>query len=163
MKPTRILIPVDGSDFSKQIIPTVLELFQPADTTLIFLRVAQAAPVPPSTMHSMVTHDDPYSEQWNQQLAGREWDAYVDAVDRELKNVARPLIAQGYRVHTVVEAGDPVDRITEYIRNSPVDLLAMATHGRVGLSQRILGSVAQAVLRQVSTPVLLKRPDRDGK
>jgi nucleotide-binding universal stress UspA family protein len=39
-----------------------------------------------------------------------------------------------------------------------IDLVAMATHARAGISRMVLGSVATHVLRHVALPVLLLRP-----
>ena len=38
------------------------------------------------------------------------------------------------------------------------DMVAMATHGRTGLSRAILGSAADKVLRGLHVPLLLHRP-----
>ena len=38
-----------------------------------------------------------------------------------------------------------------------VDLVAMSTHGRSGLSRLVMGSVAEEVLRHANVPVLLVR------
>jgi nucleotide-binding universal stress UspA family protein len=43
-----------------------------------------------------------------------------------------------------------------------VDLVAMTTHGRSGISRLIFGSVAEQVLRHVSVPVLLVRPTSES-
>jgi nucleotide-binding universal stress UspA family protein len=40
----------------------------------------------------------------------------------------------------------------------PVDLVAMATHGRSGVARMLLGSVADKVTRGAGVPVLLRRP-----
>jgi nucleotide-binding universal stress UspA family protein len=39
----------------------------------------------------------------------------------------------------------------------PDDLVAMTTHGRTGLERWLMGSVAEAVIRRSSAPVLLVR------
>ena len=40
-----------------------------------------------------------------------------------------------------------------------VDLIAMASHGRTGLSRAVYGSVAAGVLHQVDRPMLLVRAE----
>ena len=42
------------------------------------------------------------------------------------------------------------------------DAIAMATHGRAGLSRVILGSAADKVLRATHSPLLLYRPNGAG-
>jgi nucleotide-binding universal stress UspA family protein len=43
-----------------------------------------------------------------------------------------------------------------------VDVICMATHGRSGLSQALLGSQAQEVVKRCRQPVLLVPPEREG-
>ena len=43
-----------------------------------------------------------------------------------------------------------------------IDLVAMSTHGRTGVSRWVLGSVAEKVLRASSTPLLLVRAPGAG-
>ena len=47
--------------------------------------------------------------------------------------------------------------VVEAARAGKVDLIVMTTHGRSGLGRLILGSVAEAVLRGTTTPILLVR------
>ena len=54
--------------------------------------------------------------------------------------------------------GDPAGVIANFVKAAHVDLVAMATHGRTGIRQFALGSVAEQVLRIVDVPVLLVRP-----
>ena len=58
----------------------------------------------------------------------------------------------------VVRFGDPAGEIANFSKTAHVDLIAMATHGRTGIRQFVLGSVAEQVLRIVDKPVLLLRP-----
>ena len=57
-----------------------------------------------------------------------------------------------------VRVGVPADQIVNAGLEHQVELIAMATHGRTGLSRAFLGSVAGAVLRLGSIPLLLVRP-----
>jgi nucleotide-binding universal stress UspA family protein len=43
-----------------------------------------------------------------------------------------------------------------------VDAICMATHGRSGLTQAMLGSQAQEVMKRCRQPVLLVPPEREG-
>jgi nucleotide-binding universal stress UspA family protein len=54
--------------------------------------------------------------------------------------------------------GDPASRIVDDGAANAVDLIAMATHGRSGLSHWLLGSVAERVLHSTGVPLLLVRP-----
>ena len=58
----------------------------------------------------------------------------------------------------MVRVGLPATVIAEVAREYGVTLVAMATHGRTGLSRLVMGSVADTVLRQSNLPLLLVRP-----
>ena len=53
-----------------------------------------------------------------------------------------------------VQSGPPADRIVGYANEHDIDLIVMGTHGRTGLGRLLMGSVAEAVVRQAECPVL---------
>jgi nucleotide-binding universal stress UspA family protein len=57
--------------------------------------------------------------------------------------------------HQLLE-GDAATAILRVARETPADLVVMGTHGRVGLG-RLMGSVAEKVVRQACCPVLTVR------
>jgi nucleotide-binding universal stress UspA family protein len=59
--------------------------------------------------------------------------------------------------------GNPAEVILDVSHSEDVDLIAMATHGRSGVSRWVLGSVAERVLRHASVPVLLVRAEAPKK
>jgi nucleotide-binding universal stress UspA family protein len=56
-----------------------------------------------------------------------------------------------------VTVGDPAEEIVAMADALDVDLIAMSTHGRTGLSHLLLGSVAEKVVRHAHCPVLTVR------
>jgi nucleotide-binding universal stress UspA family protein len=65
--------------------------------------------------------------------------------------------SQGIVVTSLVERGNVVDEILDVARFHDADLIAMATHGRRGLSRLVTGSVTEGVLRKAFIPVLVLR------
>jgi nucleotide-binding universal stress UspA family protein len=57
-----------------------------------------------------------------------------------------------------VMRGNVVASITSRAREIGADLIVMTSHGRTGLSRSWLGSVADGVIRNSETPVLMLRP-----
>jgi universal stress protein A len=51
----------------------------------------------------------------------------------------------------------PAEAICEYAKENLVDLIILTTHGRTGLSHLLMGSVAEAVVRKATCPVLIAR------
>lgn len=166
----KILIPLDGSDFSLQIIRVVLDFFDPRDVSLILLRVAQppSLPLEASSARTLLSGSLPLSGSYETYASAVEQE--YEAAEKELQAVRAQLMealqpeadhlrSLGYAVKMEVEFGDPAQRIVQYASDEGIGLIAMATHGRSGLSRLMLGSVAERVLRSASVPVLLLRPD----
>ena len=63
----------------------------------------------------------------------------------------------GLPVEYAVRFGEPAEEILEEARESGVDLVVMATHGRSGVARLMLGSVAEGVLRRSEVPLVLVR------
>jgi len=58
--------------------------------------------------------------------------------------------------HIVVATtdGSPADQILDYAKKHSIDLIALGTHGRTGLSHILIGSVAEHVIRHAKCPVV---------
>jgi nucleotide-binding universal stress UspA family protein len=54
-------------------------------------------------------------------------------------------------------SGSPAETIVELAAAEEVDLIVMGTHGRTGLRRLLMGSVAEAVIREAPCPVLVYR------
>lgn len=65
--------------------------------------------------------------------------------------------ASGKTICRVLE-GSPKVEIVRYARAENIDLIVISTHGRTGLSQMLIGSVAETVVRTSPCPVLTMRP-----
>src|SRR6185312_13798584 len=61
-------------------------------------------------------------------------------------------------VTCAVLRGSPPEMICERATQVGADLIVMTTHGRTGLSRAWLGSVADAIMRRSSIPVLMLHP-----
>jgi nucleotide-binding universal stress UspA family protein len=141
-----IMVTLDGGTQSLEILPHALALAQTFEARLTLLRV-----IPP---HYPLT--SPYTSHTTHAFQGLEAE---EKVAREaLEAEAQDLRQKGYSVDVAVRSGaHPADGIVDYAEKHGVDLVAMATHGRGGVSRLILGSVADKVLRGGNTPVLLHR------
>jgi nucleotide-binding universal stress UspA family protein len=136
----RILVPVDGSEASEEVLPIVSCLAGPFDFEILLLHVVEA------------TRSLPGSP------AGARGGRDSETEAGYLVRLAAPLEARGLRVGTTVRAGLPAEVIPAVTAETNSGLVAMSTHGRSGLGRLFLGSVAVRVLRSVSVPVLLWKP-----
>ncbi len=63
----------------------------------------------------------------------------------------------GERLARREQSGDPLRTIIETAREGGFDLIVMGTHGRVGRLRSLIGSVAEAVVRNAPCPVFTVR------
>jgi len=167
-----ILVPLDGSRLSEDVLPVVAELVRGTETSVTLFTVDHA---PEATRRRRVgiSRPLPIAAVSLQHLPGAVLQpsppGYVEtrdqAVERRkhelleyLDKVGQPLIEAGSSVHAAVHFGEPADEIVAFARRGKFDLIAMATHGHTGLRQAVQGSVAAAVVASGVAPVLLVRP-----
>lgn len=131
----RILVPLDGSEHSAEILPLVDALAKrfEAQVTLFFVVELIASPGPVAVPTLMTTEE-----------AGQM-----------LEPFRRRVTAPGTQVR--VTLGAPASSIVDEAERGKYDLVALTTHGRSGLARWAFGSVAEHVLRQVTCPLLVKR------
>lgn len=125
----KILVPLDGGDVAAGVLPSALSLARATGATLSLLRVVE---------------ED-----------SREVRAAAEA---SLTLVAAGLRASGVPTEVNVRAGHPAEEILAGVAEIGADAVAMATHGRSGLTRALMGSVAERVMRESRVPVLLLRP-----
>ena len=141
MKIDKLLVPLDGSRLAEQALAKALDVAEGGQPTMLLLRAAEASAWPGV---------DPTEEQIR---VVHEAEEYLNAVQARLAS-------KGIRkVETSVWYGPPASAIVEAAHVCHADLIVMTTHGRSGLGRLILGSVAEAVLRGTSTPIMLLRAD----
>lgn len=140
----RVLITLDGSPFAEQVLEQV--------TPLLLATGAQ-----PTLLHVVAPLLGPVRRgdgQENFRVIHRREDAIA-----YLMTQAQPLAEQGLhpQIQAVVERSAAA-AILNAGAYDDVDMIAMATHGRGGLSRLLMGSVADQVLRNCRKPILLFRP-----
>ncbi len=151
-QPPRLLVPLDGSTFAEQALPVALDLAAQLKADVV---LTQSTPPPD---HVRVAEDGTIVSYVDQQVESAETEArqYLTEVARELDRRIGP------PTHVDVRIGPPAGAIAQAAREHSALFVVMATHGRTSVTRLLLGSVAEAVVRNSSVPVLLVRP-RDGR
>jgi nucleotide-binding universal stress UspA family protein len=83
------------------------------------------------------------------------------AARAKLDDIAQQKLA-GLKHELRVYVGDVIESVLNAQNEHRPDLLVMATHGRRGLARMFLGSVAEAVVRKATCPVLTIRGETPG-
>lgn len=144
-----VLVPTDGSRGARAGVRRGIDLAARVDAELHTLSVVDTREVEPSL--SDLGSDSPTDQEDLIEEAERAVEAVAELARNHL---TRP-------VTTAVEWGVPFQSITEYADAHDIDIIVMGTHGRTGIEQFLLGSVAEKTLRTAGVPVLTVPPSAD--
>lgn len=139
-----ILVPTDGSDFSEKAVQEAAVLARAIGAKIVLFHVV--AP------HRVAVYADGVSfpEPSHDELV-KEAEAKANTV---LSHAAKK--ADGVAVETKYAVSfTPYEAIIEAATRGKCDLIVMASHGRRGLSELLLGSETHKVLTHSALPVLV--------
>lgn len=132
-----ILVPLDGSKKAEAVLPHVEEIAQRFSAKVVFLQVVESQTI-------MTINVLEYTAQF------KEANMYLKALSNEFSR-------KGIEAKNVVQVGSIVGTIIDMAAREDADLIAMASHGRGGLSRVFYGSVAAGILQRIDRPLLLVR------
>ncbi|MBI2964957.1 MAG: universal stress protein [Chloroflexi bacterium] len=165
---TRILVPLDGSSLSAAILPWVASLAGKLGAELHLTSVIQYDDEPFGSLidRGQVVEFQPHGSHVQAEMRREFEPAMVAVAERPIERVVDRLerIAADLRlakigVSTSVASGDPPAEIIKEAHSARCDLIAMATHGRVGIGRGLLGSTTDRVMHASDLPLLIMRPD----
>ncbi len=141
LKISRILYPLDFSEFAEQGVQAAALLSRAIDATLVLGHVVD------------MRTEYPLLETG---LAVAKSEDNVTDSQRRLEQIAEGLV--GIDVRCRVNRGQPHRALIEMIEEEGIDFVIMPTHGYQGVSHFLLGSVAERMVRLAPCPVLTMRP-----
>lgn len=145
----KLLIPLDGSDLSERVLAHAIEFGQTFAASYHLTRIV-IPPVDVATPYAPPSVD----------VTAALLQTTEEAAAAYVEQCAVPLRERGLTVTTSIRIDTQAGRgILAVAGEEACDSIAMATHGRVGLSRAFLGSAADKVLRGAHVPLLLYRPD----
>lgn len=143
IKLEKILCAVDFSEYSLEALKYATHLALKEDAALYLVHIVDSriydygGPIyepEPIAMNSMI----------DQESVDRIKGKLLEIVSKEMKG----------NVETVVTFGVPFVEIIKAAKEHDADLIVMGTHGRSGIAQILIGSVAEKVVRKAPCPVL---------
>lgn len=144
---SRILVPTDFSDYSKEALDYAIHLARMLKAKLYLLHVFEW-PVYSDVGVSPGVRPEVY--EWIKEIKTES----SGKLDRLADEVRRRHVT----VHPLFKEGTPFLEILEAAEETRADLIVVGTHGRTGLAHVLLGSVAERVVRKSPCPVLTVRP-----
>lgn len=84
-----------------------------------------------------------------------------------LQHIAREKLAESAEsvdvpAHLYVEYGDAAEVTKKIVREQHIDAVVVGAHGHRGFKKLMLGSVAEAIMREVDCPVFVVRPSAEN-
>jgi nucleotide-binding universal stress UspA family protein len=142
-----IMVPVDGTSFSREAVLQGLRLASLYGGTLRLVRVASARSL--SAGGEAIGSDSALGVH-----AAQLADLYAIAAECRAHSTIN--------VTASLERGPIVDALCGYARRNGVDLIVMRSHGRSGVARIWFGSVADSLIRETGVPVLVVGPPSVG-
>ncbi len=140
----KILVPLDGSKRAEKILPHVEELAKRYKAKVILLQVVE--------YKAITTTEGAYIT-----LSDQEFDQAKNQAETYLKGIQGEFREKNIESRTHVIHDPVVEGIISIAAQEGVDLIALASHGRGGLSRVFYGSVAAGLLHRVDRPLLIIR------
>ncbi len=137
---SHILVPLDGSSLAECVLPHVLAIAQAFDARITLLHVLER----PRETRELPT--DPL-----------HWHLKKNAIKGYLEQITFRLQEAHVEVTNIILEGVPAERIIEHANTNDVDLIALSTHGRSGLSGWNVSSVVQKIILRAYKSTLLVR------
>ena len=119
----RIIVPLDGSGFGEQAIPTAIRLAERESAEVELVHVYEALPP------YLVQGAPPLDPTLDVELM-KERESYLRTIAEELRGSTSAPVRT-----TVLEGVPTAEVLAEYIARRQADLVVMATHGRGGLGR----------------------------
>jgi len=142
----KILVPLDGSEFSEQVLAHVRTIAIACQVPEVVLLIV----VKPIDNSEIIAN---MGDDWVREITQRE----QTTAEGYIRKVADDMEKDGIETQTVVLVGNPPNEILEYITDKEIDLVIMGTHGRSGPSRWVLGSATERVAKHSKAPVLIVR------
>jgi nucleotide-binding universal stress UspA family protein len=128
-----IIVPLDGSEKSKRILPYVRYLALKFRSNVHVLGIG----------------------------VGSERRRVNRLLEQYINNISSHLSTENVEANPAVIYGRPADKLLTHIQENNFDLIIMATHGRGGITRWWVGSVAERIISEALPPVLLIRSNHD--
>lgn len=139
----RLLVPVDGSDGSLHVVPAAAAFARLFGAEVDVLSV-EDLPRPPLGVDLPRPTRIPAPQPGPETVAAAE-------------KAAKRFEAYGVAARALPAVGEPAALILETADALRSDLIAMATHGRSGVTRWALGSVTERIVRHATLPMLVVR------
>jgi nucleotide-binding universal stress UspA family protein len=144
----KILFPTDFSDVSKKALAFIMTMGEAGVKEVVVLRVIDQ-------QRTELTHGISWAGKDEIEFFDRIRKQMEQEATEELKPIKSKLRAAGFAVKLRVESGVPKLKILEVEKQEDVSVIVLGSHGRSNLTEMLLGSVSEHVIRHCKKPVIV--------
>ena len=141
----KILVPLDGSTLAEAALPHAEAIAKSEGAEIILLRI----PMMPATEFFAREPSIAVRIQQEEEAVAKK---YLDTKLNELKK-------EKIQASIIMLEGSVPDTILGIAEETHTDMIVMSIHGRTGLKRWLIGSVADRVVHQAHSPVMLIHPN----
>ena len=139
----RILVPIDGSELSLNVLQHVVDLAKAFNSQVHVVQVMTL---------------DPYIAA--EYLSDGQSNLFIQRakkmIEENLDKAKQLFTNQGVEVHTQIYEGESIHKtLIKAATDLNADLLVISSHGRSGLKKLIMGSVAQSLITEIHIPIFI--------
>ena len=145
-----ILVATDFSDASNRATTYAFELARALKSRLYLMHVVPTSDV--DVMVALQRHLE--SEITSEALI----EAYYEDAEKKLDAIVADHHGHDLIQERLIVTGNVVDEIVSWAQAKQVGIIVVGTHGRSGLEHALIGSVAERVVRQAQSAVLVIPP-----
>ena len=136
-----ILVPLDGSSLAECVLPHVIAIAPATNARVTLIHVLE---------HAENRNGNPPIDPMGWHMRKQELQSYLEQTVERLKTM-------GVEASYSLLEGKSAENIIDFARANSVDLIALSTHGRTGLSGWNVSSVVQKVLLRSYRSILMAR------
>ena len=149
----KILVPYDGSKYSKEALNEAVEIAKKFSSTLYLLMVVDVSAVKPPGMLLGIMIEKRL-KKWSTQLLESVKSKADKMLEDEMQSYRKMGVEMYYEIHT----GNAVDSILKFANRHDVDLIVIGSRGLSGIGKIMaLGSVSRKISEEANCPVMIVR------
>lgn len=141
----KILVPCDFSKPAINAFRTALDVARRSKGSVHLLNVIELPAIHDPIIMPVVTFEKEFMKELKQKT------------NHHFEKLTARYKPDGVIVKSEIEFGSPARLITEFGRKKSFDLIIMGSHGASGIREYFVGSNAEKVVRQASSPVLITK------
>jgi nucleotide-binding universal stress UspA family protein len=151
LKPTKILVPTDFSEYSDKALKQALDIASEHKAKVYVLHVVN------ERIHSALSDDYSDISITEKEISKLQKIITDKAKERLFKQVNKFPESKDVQLIQMVINGVPYEEILREQEKLGIDLIVIASLGRTGVARFLIGGVARNVLKGAKCPVLLTK------